>query len=706
MTFKTILAILSRCMFSLTIVLTTLIPSNSESADSGFHVAPPASWIKAIDSIEYSKTAPDSARGGLYYLLSDQQVRVSEHGKTQYQHFAVKVLNEQGLEEAASIEIPFNPAHQVLTLHSINVIRSGTKFTKLNRSNIRIIQREKDLEYYVFDGRKSATVFIDDVRVGDIVEYAYSVDGANPVFKGKHFGYFDLQWSVPVEHIRARVLWPTDRELYITSRNIEEIAEESNAKGYREIVWERNQVQGIRTGGDIPNWFDPYPQVQWSEFKDWGNVARWALPLYTPATKLGSQLKLEIDRIAKAHVEPAERLVETLRFVQKSVRYMGVEVGIGSHQPSDPNIVLSRRFGDCKDKTMLMLTMLKALGIEARAALVNTRKAAGVASEAASPGVFNHVLVRASMPDRDYWVDPTKSTQYGRLDSLSQPSYGLALVIDVNTQGLQTMFQGSSTKRKRQVITTVTIPAVASEMARYEVETTLDGLTAEEMRNELLKQSLTEMERKYLNFYSGFYPGVKLAKPMAISDDRENNRMTIYESYWLNGFWEWSKLKKRYEGQIEAPEILGYLRQPKDVVRSFPLGVAHPIEFESTTVVRLPADWNISAETKRVADPAFEFIREIVPTPRVVTITDTFQTYSDSVAAKDTASYVARLAAARSATRYQLHSTLSSTETRADSRYTIWSKGAIFVFVLPVLVYVWRAYRHSRIRSSVSDTPN
>ena len=63
-------------------------------------------------------------------------------------------------------------------------------------------------------GRARAAAGGKDVRVGDVVEYAYSVQGHNPVFGGHHFGSFDLDWDVPVAHRHARLLWPRERPLH------------------------------------------------------------------------------------------------------------------------------------------------------------------------------------------------------------------------------------------------------------------------------------------------------------------------------------------------------------------------------------------------------------------------------------------------------------------------------------------------------------
>ncbi|MBK6386688.1 MAG: hypothetical protein IPF71_07660 [Rhodoferax sp.] len=81
----------------------------------------------------------------------------------------------------------------------------------------------------------------------------------------------------------------------------------------------------------------------------------------------------------------------------------------------------------------MTLTLLNALGIEARAALVNTKTRRGVLDQRASPGVFNHVLVRARLDGAEYWIDPTRAPQVGGLQAISQARFGAALVVDAAT---------------------------------------------------------------------------------------------------------------------------------------------------------------------------------------------------------------------------------------------------------------------------------
>src|SRR5208282_5268181 len=66
-----------------------------------------------------------------------------------------------------------------------------------------------------------------------------------------------------------------------------------------------------------------------------------------------------------------QQILTVLQFVQDEVRYFAIEIGASSEKPADPSAVFSRRFGDCKDKSLLFVTILRALGIEAYPVLVN-----------------------------------------------------------------------------------------------------------------------------------------------------------------------------------------------------------------------------------------------------------------------------------------------------------------------------------------------
>ncbi|MBK6386689.1 MAG: hypothetical protein IPF71_07665 [Rhodoferax sp.] len=138
---------------------------------------------------------------------------------------------------------------------------------------------------------------------------------------------------MPLHKMFTRLLWPTGRELFFKNLNGAPPPAVRELPGFTEHEWAGREIDGLRVSNDAPAWFDPYPSVQWGDFKDWAAVAQWAVPLYQLPAQLGGELQAEVDRITREFSAPNDRLVAALRYVQQSIRYLGVEVGAGSPRP-------------------------------------------------------------------------------------------------------------------------------------------------------------------------------------------------------------------------------------------------------------------------------------------------------------------------------------------------------------------------------------
>ena len=404
------------------IVLTFAAAMPAASRD--WLVEPPPAWVEPIAAPLDAKAPSGSISGGVEYLLADRQTRLEAHDRVAYNHYAMRALTGEGVEEAAHIQVSFDPTYQTLTLHSVKVHRGGQVLSRLVPARVKLLQRETDLEARIYDGRKTADMMLDDVRIGDVVEYDYTIRGVNPALNDRHAGSFDLQWRVPLKSMHARLLVAEGRPLRIVPRNTTLAKQVLHHDGWVDTRWSDQDVPALPQDGGEPGWYDPFPIMQWSDFPDWAAVAAWALPLYRVDADQGPALRAQVDAIAQASADPVGRLLATLRFVQREVRYLGIEVGVGSYTPRPPRQVMDHRFGDCKDKALLTVWMLRALGIEAQPALVNTRVTRGLDQYEPGPGMFDHVVVHARIGGREFWLDPTRSEQKGTLEHLSQASSG------------------------------------------------------------------------------------------------------------------------------------------------------------------------------------------------------------------------------------------------------------------------------------------
>jgi hypothetical protein len=619
-----------------------------------YKIEKPPTWITQIASDTQAQLTQSQQSDGVSYLLLDRQILIQGSSKQSYSHIAFKIQNESGLENSANVEIRFDPSYQTLSLHSVNIIRGVKTIPKLVPSAIKVLQREKSLEQLIFNGSKTANLFLEDVRVGDVVEYAFTLRGSNPVFGGKHYSQFDSQWSIPVQQAYSRLLTEPGRNPAFKLLNDQPEATQRIVGGLQEYVWSQRDIPALRVRDDAPAWFDPYPSVQWSDFRDWRSVVQWGVPLYAPPSRLPAELAAEAERIKSHYADPADRAVEALRYVQKTVRYLGVEVGPGSHAPTPPDQVLSRRFGDCKDKTLLTLTLLKAVGVEASPALVNTRYKRAIAQWQPSPGVFDHVIVRAKLGDEYFWLDPTLQPQMGGLRDISQANFGYALVVDPQQTALTEIRPSTATVYNRKVLAVLDSKAGVKQPVPFTVTTVLDGVSAERMRNTLAKETPEETQKQLVNYFARYYPNIAIVRPYEVNDNGVSNQLTLTEYYVIPDFWAPAK-DDRLEAYAASPDINDYLRAPRNTVRTEPLGLFHPADVRQTTYVLLPESWKLKEGSSKIKDPAFEFESSAKFVPGRLTLVDTYRTLSDSIAPQGMPAYLENLRKARNMLGYSFN---------------------------------------------------
>ncbi len=623
----------------------------SDATRRGLSFGPPPSWAEPI-AVDLRASPPASEiSGGVHYLLVDQQTRVSPRGEERFGHFAKRIVNEAGLEAASQLSVAYDPGYETVELHFLRVRRGGAVLDRLVRERVELVQRESELEAQVYDGALSAIAFIEDLRVGDVVEYAYTLRGANPVLGGRFTEGIDVEWSVPLRHLRYRLLWPRERTLLVRNHGTSVAPVIDDAGPARQYVWELEEEAPVADPGPVPPWYARWAWVQLSEFARWADVAAWARPLYTVPTVLPPDLTAKAEGWKRLPDE-SERARAALRFVQDEVRYVGIEMGTGSHRPTAPGVVFARRFGDCKDKSLLLSTLLGALGLRARPALVHTSRGRGLDDWLPTPYAFNHVVTRAEVGGRVLWLDPTRTAQGGMLGRTCFPDYERALVVDEGVLDL-TEIAPDIPARPTETVEEEYRVRDDGKPVEYSVETRYEGCDADRARADLRRRSRDDVAKGYTDFYAQTWPGIRSLAALEVQDDREKNVLLVRERYAIPGFWSDGPSPGRRQSDLWASTLDDELRRPK-IASHAPLAVAYPVFLRHVSRVRLPGDWGLEPDSLDLATPAVRFSYRARPAGDSLSLEYEYQTFADAVPAASVEAHLARLDQMRGRLGYRL----------------------------------------------------
>ena len=408
-------------------ILASLAASSAFAGDQ-LETGAPAAWIRLYDAAKLASPHEDDGAAIRIELL-DQQHRFDGGTWRQYVRLRRVVQSPQALPLLGSLVIPWNPAYQTVTIHEVRIIRNGVSIDALKDREFTILRREENLESAMLSGVLSATLQLDDLRVGDTLDLAYSTETRISVL-GDHAEML-VSGNVGglVERYRLRASWPTARRLNLRTTDGWDAPAVRRSGGDSEIEIDLTDLQPLLVPQDAPMRFHQVRQLELSDYAAWSDVADVFAPLYERASVLeaDSPLHARIEEIRAAHPDAAGSAAAALRLVQDEVRYMALTMGEGGLTPASADETWRRRLGDCKAKTALLLALLRELGVPARPVLVSTNDDA-LDRRLPLVSVFDHIMVAAEVDGRTFWLDGTRSGDR-QLISLPAPPYGWVLPV-------------------------------------------------------------------------------------------------------------------------------------------------------------------------------------------------------------------------------------------------------------------------------------
>lgn len=405
----------------LAVLILALLPLRTvHAADKPLHGPVPV-WVKPMPATV--PVADSLAASAAVRLLNvDQQIRFDPAtGLNDFVHTQFKVQSPQGLTAMGTLTYSWKPDTDTLVVHNIHILR-GTQVIDVfaGGREFTILRRENNLEYAALNGVLTATIQPEGLQVGDILDVAYTLTRKDPVLQG-HSELSVGGWpEMTVDAARIIAVWPQAQPVRTRATDLPAPLV-ANSGGVSMIA---TQVPVLVRPQGAPRRYLQGRVLEISDFASWGEVSALLAPLYDTARKLGpaSQLTAEIAKLKAVSPDPKLQAGAALALVQDQVRYVFLGMNQGSMVPATPDETWQRRFGDCKGKTVLLLALLDGLGIAAEPAVVSTSNGDGLESRLPMVAAFDHVLVRATIAGKVYWLDGTRVGDRA-IDTLRVPSF-------------------------------------------------------------------------------------------------------------------------------------------------------------------------------------------------------------------------------------------------------------------------------------------
>ncbi|MEX2116608.1 MAG: transglutaminase-like domain-containing protein [Bacteroidota bacterium] len=141
----------------------------------------------------------------------------------------------------------------------------------------------------------------------------------------------------------------------------------------------------------------------------WISFGNRYLDLVESKLRESNKLKALAEEITRGKSGDLEKINAIFEYCQKNIRYEQVYLAFGEIIPNDADLILERKYGDCKDYSLVIYLLARSIGLEPRLALCYRGRGVEVYPQI-PVSQFNHMVVQFEHQGADHWFDGTNRT--------------------------------------------------------------------------------------------------------------------------------------------------------------------------------------------------------------------------------------------------------------------------------------------------------
>jgi hypothetical protein len=348
------------------------------------------------------------------------------------------IANEASRSYASGHTLYYTKHSSELTILNAKTILNGVEYNVPTSS---IEDKPLASAPHGFDQQHQVLISFPKAEVGAKICLKYKIDYKKVATPGNFsgFSFFGTPEYGPTYWKKARMTIQSKIPLYFKVNDPEKALKVKSSKNKPIYNISVEMVKPlIRSAANEHGEINPKYKcwVSYSSFVNWAQVgAVWADEYEAIINQPLPKILRDILEEAQKKKEDVAQINEVTSLLSSKVQYMGDWQSIrGAYIPRPLKVVAETGWGDCKDFTACTASILRNMGYEVRAALINRGYSINYTADASKddlPGFnFNHAFLRVKGKDgKIYWIDPTN------FESMAQGTFSdiankMALVLD------------------------------------------------------------------------------------------------------------------------------------------------------------------------------------------------------------------------------------------------------------------------------------
>jgi hypothetical protein len=358
--------------------------------------------------IKNAPTAEMYPDAGILNILDESVLEVFEDGRCKETlHVVFKVLNDRG-KDNGDIEIGYDSRTQTASIVNARTITPEGKMIPLNENAIQVVTPYS--EYPSYSDYKELTFSMPGVTVGSVVDYKVVIEDKEPDIKGRFSNQFYFQWYNPTYFCRYKVVTPEGMNLKYRVLNPIQgfvLSPKMIRDGDKKIYfWEYEYVPQIIGEKFMPPMGEIAFRILVTTLDSWEEFSCWWRKKIEGKAEPDEPIKKKVAELTKDLSTHKEKIEAIFDYVKREIRYVSIDFGKSGYEPEAAKMVFKNKYGDCKDKSTLLISMLKVAGIPAYYVLIPTKNRENLIKDFPYPFQFDHCIVTVENKGGYHFIDP------------------------------------------------------------------------------------------------------------------------------------------------------------------------------------------------------------------------------------------------------------------------------------------------------------
>jgi hypothetical protein len=325
---------------------------------------------------------------------------------------------------------------------------------------------------------------------------------------------------------------------------------DDNGRHVTRLIWDRPPL--VSDEPLAPALSEIVPMTIGSSFKSWADFRVWYTGAIRDFAVPDDQIKRLAQELTRGKTTRDDKLRKIFDFVADDIRYVNYTSGEW-WLPNRPQQLLARREGDCDDKAILLISLLKVIGIDAQEVMVQTRDTGQpsiLLSKNAAVPLFDHGI--AFLPGVNLfgsggggtYLDATSpQSRLGPLPSMD--ARAVALRIDRGPAEIVELPASLPEAHGSDVLWTLTLHADGSGDLAGEETHAGDG--AFWLRTSMTEEGSARASYVQNNLVSGWFPTVDVDPKVDFKGDLSDGRAWVRYRAHSDG------LARHEQGELVVP---------------------------------------------------------------------------------------------------------------------------------------------------------